>query len=47
MTGNYPAFVIFKDGKVDSVLQGSSDSEVTLSKVKNFLELNEIKGEGE
>ena len=47
LTGNYPAFVIFKDGKVDSVLQGSSDSEVTLSKVKNFLELNEIKGEGE
>ena len=46
LTGNYPAFVIFKDGKVDSVLQGTDNAPVTLSKVESYLELNNIK-EGE
>ena len=46
LTGNYPAFVIFKDGKIDSILQGTDNAPVTLSKVESYLELNNIK-EGE
>lgn len=42
LTTHYPAFVLFEDGKVVSVLQGSENKPLTLSKVKQFLELNEI-----
>jgi predicted bacteriocin transport accessory protein len=42
LTTDYPAFVLFEDGKVVSVLQGSDDSKLTISKVKQFLELNDI-----
>ncbi len=42
LTTHYPAFVLFEDGKVVSVLQGSSEKKLTVSKVKQFLELNEI-----
>ena len=42
LTTHYPAFVLFEDGKVVSVLQGSQNKPLTVSKVKQFLELNEI-----
>lgn len=40
LTGNYPAFISFKDGKVDSILQGDSNKALTISKVDNFLDIN-------
>ena len=42
LTTHYPAFVLFEDGKVVSVLQGNKNKKLTVSKVKQFLELNEI-----
>ena len=39
---NYPAFVLFEDGKVVNILQASGDKELTMSKVEHFLELNSI-----
>jgi len=42
LTTHYPAFVLFEDGKVVSVLQGSKNKPLTVVKVKQFLELNEI-----
>ena len=42
LTTEYPAFVLFEDGKVSSVLQGSSKKPLTVTKVQQFLELNEI-----
>ena len=32
----------FEDGKIDSVLQGKEDKPLTITKVKQFLELNQI-----
>ena len=40
LNGHYPAFVAFEDGKVISILQGNKKKELTLSKVKAFLEIN-------
>ena len=40
LNGRYPAFVVFQDGEVTSILQGSKTKKVTISKVQNFLELN-------
>ncbi len=40
LNGHYPAFVAFEDGKVISILQGSKNKKVTISKLQNFLELN-------
>ena len=42
ITGNYPAFVLFEDGKIKSVLQSTEDKTLSISKVKQFLELNNI-----
>ena len=42
LTSYYPAFVLFEDGKVKNILQGSEDKPLTISKVRHFLELNEI-----
>ncbi len=39
---NYPIFALFEDGKVKSLLQGTKDKKMTISKVKTFLELNDI-----
>lgn len=44
LNGNYPAFVVFKDGNVDAILRGNKNSNIDLDKVKNFLELNEVEG---
>ena len=42
LTKNYPSFVLFEDGKIKGILQGSKNSKLTIGKVKQFLELNEI-----
>lgn len=42
LTTNYPAFVVFEDGKVKSILQGSKNKKLTVSSTKQFLELNGI-----
>lgn len=42
LTTNYPAFVLFEDGKIVSILQGTKNEKLTITKVKNFLELNKI-----
>ena len=47
LNGHYPAFVAFEDGKVVSILQGSKNKKVTISKLQNFLELNLYEEEDE
>ncbi len=42
LTTNYPAFVVFEDGKVSSILQGKKNKRLTISSTKQFLELNGI-----
>lgn len=42
LTKNYPSFVLFEDGKIKSILQGNDKKKLSISKVKQFLELNEI-----
>lgn len=42
LNGKYPAFVLFEDGKIKSILQSNSKSTLTVSKVRQFLELNEV-----
>ena len=39
---NYPAFVLFEDGGVTSILQESNKKKLTVTKLRQFLELNEI-----
>lgn len=41
LTTNYPAFILFEDGKVKSILQENS-KKLSVVKVKNFLELIEL-----
>lgn len=45
LTGNYPAFVSFKDGKINSVLQATDSKNLSLSKVDSFLDLNNYEEE--
>lgn len=42
LTKNYPAIVIFDEGKIESILQGSEKESLTLSKTKQFIEINKI-----
>ena len=42
LTTNYPAIVIFEDGKIVSMLQGTADEKLTISKTKQFIEINKI-----
>jgi predicted bacteriocin transport accessory protein len=42
LTTDYPAFVLFEDGEVKSILQGDEKKALTITKLKHFLELNEI-----
>ena len=42
LTTNYPALVIFEDGKIISILQGNKEKKLTVSKTKQFIELNNI-----
>lgn len=42
LTTNYPAFVFFEDGKVAGILQGKDNKRLTITKVRQFLEVNEV-----
>ena len=42
LTTSYPAFVTFEDGKVKYILQGKENDPLTISKNKQYLELNNI-----
>lgn len=42
LNGKYPAFVVFQDGKISSILQGGKNVKITISKVQNFLEVNTL-----
>ncbi len=42
LTTNYPAFVIFDEGKVSGILQGSNNKKLTIGNTKQYLELNEV-----
>lgn len=41
LTTNYPAFIVFEDGRVKSILQGKKDKTLSIEKVKQFLEIND------
>ena len=47
LTSNYPAFILFRDGKYVSLLQDNSKKTLTISKLDNFIELNDYLSEGE
>lgn len=42
LTTNYPAMIIFNDGKITSILQGTKDKKLTIEKTKSFIEINKI-----
>lgn len=42
LTSNYPAIVIFEDGKIVSMLQGTANENLTITKAKQFIEINKI-----
>ncbi len=42
LSSHYPAFVLFEDGIVRGLLQGKENKKLTITKVRQFLELNEI-----
>lgn len=42
LTTSYPAFVTFEDGKVKYILQGNENEPLTISKTKQYIELNHI-----
>ena len=44
---NYPAFVVFEEGEVSSILQADKDDSLTISETEQFIKLNKIKKEGE
>ena len=47
LNGKYPAFVVFQDGEISSVLQGSKNKKITISKVQKFIEINLFEEEEE
>ena len=42
LTINYPAFILFEDGKIINILQGNEKEKLTLTEVKHFLKINKI-----
>ena len=42
LTTDYPAIVMFEDGKITSLLQENDKRDFTISTVKDYLELNMI-----
>lgn len=42
LTTNYPAFVVFSDGEVEALLQGNESNPLTISRVKEFIELYKV-----
>ncbi len=42
LTDNYPALVVFEDGKIKTLLQGSATDQLTAVETKQFLEMNRL-----
>ena len=42
LTTNYPALVLFEEGKVKNILQGKKTQKLKIGKVKDFIEINKI-----
>ena len=42
LTSNYPALVVFEEGKIINLLQGKSDEKLTIIKTKQFIEIHKI-----
>lgn len=42
LTTAYPAFVLFEDGIVTGILQGTKEKKLTVTQTKQFLELNKV-----
>lgn len=42
LTKYYPAIVMFEDGKIKHILQGHQEEKLTITKTKQFIELNKI-----
>ena len=42
LTTNYPAFILFEDGKIINILQGDDKDKLTITEVKHFLKINKI-----
>ena len=42
LTTNYPAIILFDEGKIKIILQGKNNDKLKISKVKDFIELNKI-----
>lgn len=42
LNSDYPAIVLFENGTIDALLQGNDNKKLTVSKVKDFLDLNTV-----
>ena len=42
LTTNYPAIVVFDEGKVVSILQAKQDNKIKINDVKDFIKLNQV-----
>ena len=42
ITSNYPLLVEFREGKITSLIQGDKDTPLTITKVKQYIEINKI-----
>lgn len=42
LTKRYPALVIFEEGQVSNILQGTETEKLTITKTKQFIEINKI-----
>lgn len=44
---HYPALVSFEDGEIEGILQGNSNHELTVSQTEQFIDMHQIKKQGE
>lgn len=42
LSTEYPALVVFEEGKVSNLLQGNSEEKLTITKTKQFIDINNI-----
>ena len=42
LTKNYPAIVLFEDNEIKYILQGKKEEPLTITKTKQFIDLNKI-----
>ncbi len=42
LTTNYPAIIFIEDGEIESILQGTEKEQLTITRTKQFIELNKI-----